>query len=520
MSPLPALVALATLALLPAQAFTTTLFFNYTLDALSPLLSYDPPESGPGTRWTTAWTNASWSSPARVGAGRGYRWIETDALAERASVSWRFPSTAFYVLGAAGLPPASALVDGKQHALNAALSPANDSAALPSLVRLPWAANNVSYQGAGGILMVDGVVLTTGIMSDAANWDDIVPTTVPAGTNDSLAAETTMNLTIPAHTAFIAINGSVAPDGGTLLAQLDPAPPAWISDYPIARLSTANPWQANTTLFASILDPGVQYVLHLSAEGGPVRLGTASFYAGNPNVTGGTAFNDTPSVGPEPSARPAPAEPATSGPASTSRKSHTGAIAGGVVGGVVALALLAALALFLVRRHRATPPTADDRSEKMLVDDAPPPEDTPVSPFLLDTKAADYLGAKDFAGTSPTGSTSSWAAGTLSAMSRARPPSTAPESALSSPLEPEVDAGPLERPPPTYNPAWDSPSASASVSALSSPSEAAPPPPPVETGKNLRALPALPREAGAQAGAQADGPSRSYSDLKAAIIRQ
>lgn len=168
--------ALALVALtipLPAQAgFTTTLWFNYTLDAVSPLLSFYPPESASSpTKWTTAWTNASWSSPLRVGSGASYRWIESDALLDHAAVSWRFPATAFYVRGAAGAPASAALVNGLTEQLNVAGmgvgNQTNPASILPSLVRMPWAANNVTYQADGGILIVDGVTLTTGIMSDA-----------------------------------------------------------------------------------------------------------------------------------------------------------------------------------------------------------------------------------------------------------------------------------------------------------------------------------------------------------------
>ncbi|WOO80491.1 uncharacterized protein LOC62_03G004013 [Vanrija pseudolonga] len=530
-APMLALVALA--LLLPAQAaFTTTLWFNYTLDAVSPLLTFYPPESAASpTRWTTSWTNASWSSPLRVGVGSAYRWIEGDALLEHASVSWRFPATAFYVRGAAGDPADSVLVNGTPTPLNvAATGVGNDTdpaSILPSLVDMPWAASNVTYYAPGGILIVDGVTLTTGIMSDAAHWEDISPnmTTLEQqlGGNNSITSGQAINVTIPASTAFVALNGSVSPSGGTLLASLDPAPPAWISTDPTARLSTKNPWQANTTLFASILDPGVSYVLRLSAEDGAVALSTISYYAGNANVKGGTALNATPSIVPEP---PTTSAPGASGGAHKANKSNAGAIAGGVVGGVLGLALLAALAFFLVRRRRrSTPPS--ERSEKMLVDDVHPPEETPVSPFI-DTKitSADYLGAKgslgagaDAAGAgtgaraSPTESTDgSWAAGTLSAISRARPSSTtAPESPMSSPLDPELDAGPvLERPPPTYNPAWEGQGQPGPSGSGSGAPEVLAPAPAEGEGKNVRALPTPPGLEEAR--------KRSYNDMKAALL--
>lgn len=238
------------------------------------------------------------------------------------------------------------------------------------------------------------------------------------------------------------------------------------------------------------------------------------------NITGGTALNATPSIGPEPAPISSPGAGGSGSSAHKANKSNNaGAIAGGVVGGVLGLALLAALAFFLARRRRRrTPPS--EPGEKMLVDESHAPEESPISPFI-DTKigSTDYLGAKGAlvspagaARASPTESTDgSWAAGTLSAISRARPSSTtAPESPLSTPLDPELDAGPvLERPPPTYNPAWEG---QAGPSGGSGAPEVLAPAPAEGEGKNVRALPTPP--------GLEEGRKRSYNDMKAALLRK
>lgn len=141
-----------------------------------------------------------------------------------------------------------------------------------------------------------------------------------------------LSVTLPPKTSYIVINGTTGPAWDKLYINLSPAPP--LNPVSFAWVTTRNKWVADSIVYAMPLDPRVRYNLSMApALNSSVALHSVTLYSsvgiGKNNAT---AFN---------------------GLGTGERHStNTGAIAGGVVGGVLGLALLLAGTFWSLRTYQ------------------------------------------------------------------------------------------------------------------------------------------------------------------------
>lgn len=115
-----------------------------------------------------------------------------------------------------------------------------------------------------------------GLTLDAAvNVTELV---CPEGNNSRFANVT---MSIPAHTSYITINGTVGPGSFAPSCTWDPKPPG-VMDAEIRGFNASSPWVSGQIQYVQRLDPDANYTLQLhGARRGYVKLHTTSFYSAN-----------------------------------------------------------------------------------------------------------------------------------------------------------------------------------------------------------------------------------------------
>jgi len=132
-------------------------------------------------------------------------------------------------------------------------------------------------------------------------------------------------------------------------------------------------WDTNcTTVYPGVFPPGIpdgtavpQWAFQDVTTSGLFNVTLAQSTGDNPESTASHA-QSTGSAGATATAASASLTPAPTSSASSGSKTNTGAIAGGVVGGVVGLALIAGAAIFFLRKRRSQIPLSDQSGAGVL----------------------------------------------------------------------------------------------------------------------------------------------------------
>ncbi|WOO77091.1 uncharacterized protein LOC62_01G000683 [Vanrija pseudolonga] len=415
-------LALALLASPARAAFNPTLRVNWTFSAADPAVNYRPSDTVPLNAnwgmglnsvypaWNVSYGNAS--APAahaqsqagsgapvrstRAGSGTS---IEAKFLGSAVWFHGRVDPRAFAPNRTAGntpVTPPNVFVD---------VQTANVSASTTDVIwgtddELPWGFHDVQLN-IDGNWTVDNVLITYAVQTQAPTFADMTthvePTVLNGTVNPFYTAQGAWNVStqpgadgqpyshivggnvsvltfpVPANTSFLVVNGTTGPKMGSYIVALTPAPP--LSETSSV-FNARSAWEDPVVLYATPLDPAVQYTAQLSS--GSTGLPGDNAGHGYHAVTFYSGLSDI---------KP-PAEP-------SKKASHTGAIVGGVIGGVALLVIIAALAFCLGRRrHPAPEPEAAEAKTASLEDEhgvLPTPyvsERERTAPFVIDDEGA------------------------------------------------------------------------------------------------------------------------------------
>ncbi|BEJ07519.1 hypothetical protein CcaverHIS641_0407880 [Cutaneotrichosporon cavernicola] len=166
----------------------------------------------------------------------------------------------------------------------------------------------------------------------------------------ALKGDASFEVMVPVNSCYIECDGYVGPDYGVVNFALDPPPPGDVKSAYWSR-STNRAWYTHDTMFSLALNPNLQYKLMVWTEaataGAGVYLNGSMIYPFSNDEPGPFWINENLATNATNATR-SNAEGETPLGQTTSGKVNVGAIAGGVAGGVVFLALLAVL--FFLRR--------------------------------------------------------------------------------------------------------------------------------------------------------------------------
>ncbi|KAL1408643.1 hypothetical protein Q8F55_005456 [Vanrija albida] len=485
----------------------------------------------PEIPWNVSFDGTPWASlqPGMLGLGAS-RHFAPDGLSGQRNFDIVFPFTAAYVFGR-GRAPAAGGSSGPIFKMDetdlASTVKSLDGPVIASEGNRPFRAQILRFGTTSGLVEVDGVTFTTGVQSNATSFEGMPRTEFPfvvnggpnpaVTTSDNIRIATQLggvggqaalqmdimyllageNISVPISpgTTFMSLHGTTGPDHGNFYLRIVPQPPLWWSqEYAI--LAANSPFVVpNATHFAWPLDPAQSYSVQLAKAAYNTTMGLTSmlFYQGSAGggalATGGSGGIGKGSPGSGGGSGSGggggTADPSPSG---GKGKNNAGPIAGGVVGGVLLLALLAGLVLCLRRRRKraaaprgaVTPFTPETKNTLDLNDMSNlAPEDRLRIDAYDDTKSGfgelrrpwdDRLspqvsvrdvhrpGASSSQGSPLTPGGGLAPASTPTTSPNAQEVLVSPSAGTGTPLspEPEVDAGrvPLDRPPPTYNPDW------------------------------------------------------------------
>ncbi|CAK9782017.1 hypothetical protein CC85DRAFT_288387 [Cutaneotrichosporon oleaginosum] len=206
-----------------------------------------------------------------------------------------------------------------------------------------------------------------------------------------------VQVTLPASSTMLEINGTVGPGYGRYTVEVNPPPPQLLgtNTFDAHRRYVA----LNETMYINSLDPAVNYTFTITGDEDPTKiLGLVAWKAcflHNPEFVvragaGGSNASSTAAGGSDNAGISVVVSSGSSQPTSTGNseagagassagtKTNIGAIAGGVVGGLLGAGLLAAVIFFLCRRRRQRHKASTEPFVIDVTEDA-------VTPFKPDT---------------------------------------------------------------------------------------------------------------------------------------
>ncbi|KLT46393.1 hypothetical protein CC85DRAFT_281487 [Cutaneotrichosporon oleaginosum] len=338
----------------------------------------------PDKAWNITYSESSWASWGPGSTGMGSSAHTTSRSGAHVDIDFAGTGIAFY--GESQSTSYTLQVDG------VSATAATEGGALASAANLRPGLHRAAFTLPSqwtGVISVNQIVVTTTITSEADSIDRVQyidlfaldggPINAGAwGVNSgyevavagicSGSADQAAELTVPSSSAFLELWGPVGHQHGRFKVEVDPEPPNAVQTY---ERTAFNTWESSAPeiLYFTPLDPGQQYTVRLRSLGfGIVCLNKARVYSSKasdtPNgssapgsIASGSATN---AAGASTSAARGPnvangvgsdGDNGTSA-ASGGKKSNAGAIAGGVVAGLAALAAIAVILFCLRRRKR------------------------------------------------------------------------------------------------------------------------------------------------------------------------